>query len=42
MLAIAVMVAVAQEYMALVVLVGAVLIAAVLGGGHHFLRKWRA
>ena len=40
LLAIAVMVAVAQEYMALVALIGAVLIVAVLVG-HHFVRKWR-
>ncbi len=41
LLVIAIMVAVAQEYMALVVLIGAVLIVMVLVG-HHFLRKWRA
>jgi hypothetical protein len=39
LLAIAVMVSVAQEYMALVVLIGAVLIVAVLVG-HHFVKKW--
>ncbi len=39
LLVIAIMVSVAQEYMALVVLIGAVLIAIVLVG-HHFVKKW--
>lgn len=39
LIAIAVMVSVAQEYMALVVLIGVVLIAIVLVG-HHFVKKW--
>jgi len=39
LIAIAVMVSVAQEYMALVVLIGAVLIVIVLVG-HHFVKKW--
>ena len=39
LLAIAVMVSVAQEYMALVVLIGALLIVVVLAG-HHFVKKW--
>ncbi len=41
LLAIAIMVSVAQEYMALVLLIGAALIAIVLAG-HHFAKKWLA